>query len=157
MKWTIHAVGSRLWEACENLSWAQLCPIIGRLILAWPQPQKSAGCSTAAFPKLFMFREVKSRFLLLQCHTPPWELLLHLLFFIGYKRLTEGGCEGFLMWNGLIGWWLARGLPQNAAAAYWVMLEIRVNMGHCKSEYQDFKKAKENMGQSESKERDFKE
>jgi hypothetical protein len=43
------------------------------------------------------------------------------------------------------------------------MLEIRGNMGQCKSEDQDFKrdyakeKLKENMGQSESKERDFKE
>jgi hypothetical protein len=39
------------------LSKAQLCPIIGRLSLAWPQLQKSAKCSTAAFPKLFAFRE----------------------------------------------------------------------------------------------------
>jgi hypothetical protein len=55
------------------------------------------------------------------------------------------------------------------------MLEIRGNMGQCKSEHRDFKKAKErrwdsvslrtetlreikeNMGQCESKERDFKE
>jgi hypothetical protein len=39
------------------------------------------------------------------------------------------------------------------------MLEIRGNMGQCKSEGQDSKRdyAKENMGQSESKERDFKE
>jgi hypothetical protein len=55
------------------------------------------------------------------------------------------------------------------------MLEIRGNMGQCKSEHKDFKKAKErtwdsaslraktlreikeNMGQSESKEGDFKE
>jgi hypothetical protein len=28
-------------------------------LLAWPQPQKSAGCSAAAFPKLFRFREAR--------------------------------------------------------------------------------------------------
>jgi hypothetical protein len=32
--------------------------MIGRLSLAWLQSQKSAKCSTAAFPKLFTFREV---------------------------------------------------------------------------------------------------
>jgi hypothetical protein len=32
--------------------------MIYRLSLTWPQLQKSEKCSTAAFPKLFMFREV---------------------------------------------------------------------------------------------------
>jgi hypothetical protein len=37
------------------------------------------------------------------------------------------------------------------------MLEIRENMGQCKSEHQNFKKAKKNMRQCKSKEKDFKE
>jgi hypothetical protein len=35
------------------------------------EESENAKCSTAAFPKLFTFREVESRFLLLQCHAPP--------------------------------------------------------------------------------------
>jgi hypothetical protein len=54
-----------------------------RLSLAQPQLQKRVKekCSIVASPKLFMFREVESRFLLLQCHAPPQELLLHLLVY----------------------------------------------------------------------------
>jgi hypothetical protein len=46
--------------------------MIYRLNMARPQLQKGvkAKCSTAAFPKLFTFREVESRFLFLQCHAP---------------------------------------------------------------------------------------
>jgi hypothetical protein len=40
-----------------------------------------AKCITASFPKLFTFREVESLFLLLQCHTPSGELLLHFLVY----------------------------------------------------------------------------
>jgi hypothetical protein len=66
--------------------------MIYRVSLAWSQLQKGlrAKCSTAAFPNLF--REVESKFLLLQCYTPPRELLLHLLV---YKRSPEGGHGGF--------------------------------------------------------------
>jgi hypothetical protein len=48
------------------------------------------------------------------------------------------------MGDGLIGWWLARGLLQNdAAAAAELMPEIRGNMGQCTDEHRGFKKAKE--------------
>jgi hypothetical protein len=39
----------------------QLCPINCRLGLAQPQLQKRARCSTAVFPKMFMFREKQSQ------------------------------------------------------------------------------------------------
>jgi hypothetical protein len=45
------------------------------------EESEKAKCSTAASPKLFMFSEVESRFLLLRCHAPPQELLLYLLVY----------------------------------------------------------------------------
>jgi hypothetical protein len=48
-----------------------------------------AKCSTAAFPKMFTLQR-ESRFLSLQCHGPPQELLLT-SFTTVYKRLAEGG------------------------------------------------------------------
>jgi hypothetical protein len=71
--------------------------------------------------------------------------------------------RGFLMADWLVGCY---------CCCCWVKLEIRGNMGQCKSEHQDFKKIKErswdsaslrtetlkgNVGQSKSNERDFKE
>jgi hypothetical protein len=67
-----------------------------------------AKCSTDAFPKLFTFREVESRFLLLQCHTPLWDCCSTSLFTTGYKKLAEGGHKVFLMEEGFWwGFWLA--------------------------------------------------
>jgi hypothetical protein len=63
------------------------------------------------------------------------------LFTTGYKRLAERGCEGFLMG---VDWWAACQNDITAAA------EIRGNMGQCKSEHQDFKKAKERTWDSAS-------
>jgi hypothetical protein len=90
------------------------------LSLAWPQLQKGAKAksSTAAFPKLFTFRE-RSRNSGFSCYnvTPlPKNYCSISLFTTGYKRLSEGLIEGFLMGDGLIGWWLPRGLPLNDVA-----------------------------------------
>jgi hypothetical protein len=54
---------------------------MGRLSLAWPQPQKRAKgkCSTAAFPTLFMFIKVGAQVSLVTMSHPFPELLLHLL------------------------------------------------------------------------------
>jgi hypothetical protein len=109
-----------------------------RLSSAQSQPQNKVRirCRAAAFPKMFLQAEIgtapaiekgnaaqllflgclssekqECRFLLLQCHAPPPELLLHLLFTTGYKRLAEGGCQafafGFLMGKALGFWFLA--------------------------------------------------
>jgi hypothetical protein len=61
--------------------------------LAQPQPQKGvrAKCTTAAFPKMFTFKECNV--------TSLWELLLTSLFATVYKRLAgggQGGCVSFL-------------------------------------------------------------
>jgi hypothetical protein len=83
---------------------AQLYPMFCRLSLAQPQPQNKVRirCRAAAFPKMFLQAEIgtvsaseeenaeellflsclhsdedESRFPLLQCHTPPHEMLFH--------------------------------------------------------------------------------
>jgi hypothetical protein len=53
----------------------------------------------------------------------------------------------FLMGDGLIGGLLARMV---LLVGCWVILEIRENMGQCKSEHWDFKKAKERTQYSAS-------
>jgi hypothetical protein len=61
-----------------------------------------ARCSTAAFPKLFMFREVAMQVSLVTISCPPQELFLTSLFTLfttGYKRHAEEGQKGFLMGN----------------------------------------------------------
>jgi hypothetical protein len=93
--------------------------------------ERSANCNTAVFPELFKFREVGTRFLLLHCHTPVVNISL---FTTEYKKLAEGGLEGF-WWRGfLMGDWLV-------GCCCWVMLEIRGNMRQCKSEHWGFKKS----------------
>jgi hypothetical protein len=49
-----------------------------------------------------MFKEAETRLLLLQCHTPPREPLLH-LFTAVYKRSVEGGLEVFFTLGFLFG------------------------------------------------------
>jgi hypothetical protein len=39
--------------------------------MAQATEREKAKCSTAAFPKLFTFREIDNRFLLLKCHALP--------------------------------------------------------------------------------------
>jgi hypothetical protein len=60
---------------------------------------KKAKCSTAAFPKLFMFREVGTvgtQVSFVTVSTPLHENYCSTsLFTTGYKRLAEGGHEVF--------------------------------------------------------------
>jgi hypothetical protein len=70
--------------------------MICRLSLAWPQPQKGvkAKCSTAAFPKLFTFREragfsYYNVMLLPRIVAPPPHLPLYI------KDLLKGVLMGF--------------------------------------------------------------
>jgi hypothetical protein len=89
-----------------------------------------AKCSTAAFPKLFMVIEVESRCLLLQCHVPPPELLLHLLVYHWLQRTCLRRTRVFF--DGLVDWWAA--CKNDAIVAAAGCLSI------CKSEGQDFKR-----------------
>jgi hypothetical protein len=59
------------------------------------EENKKAKCRTAAFPKLFTFREVGTQVSLVMMSGPSQELLLYLLVSTGYKRLAEEGLEGF--------------------------------------------------------------
>jgi hypothetical protein len=65
--------------------------------LAQPQPQKRARCSTVVFPELFMFREVKSRFILLTAVAPPPYLPLDVTDWL--KEDVKFFDGGFLMGN----------------------------------------------------------
>jgi hypothetical protein len=78
-----------------------------RLSLAWPQLQKGvmAKCSTAAFPKLFTFREVGMQVFLVTMSHPFWRTVapppcLTLDIKDSLKedaRFLDGGLMGFLM------------------------------------------------------------
>jgi hypothetical protein len=92
--------------------------MIYRLSLAWPQPQKRGKCSTAAFPKLFTFREVGMQVshVTMLCPSPrtvapPPCLPLDIKDSLKEdSRFFDGGVffMGFLMGDGLIGGLLAR-------------------------------------------------
>jgi hypothetical protein len=66
--------------------------MIYRLNMARPQLQKGvkAKCSTAAFPKLFTFRE-RAGFSCYNVMPIPENCCSTSLFTTGYKRLAEGG------------------------------------------------------------------
>jgi hypothetical protein len=71
-------------RTCESWTWAgqdaaQLL-FLGCLSIGppWHSPGHGGGrCSTAAFPKLFTFREAGTQVSPVQCHAPPQESLLH--------------------------------------------------------------------------------
>jgi hypothetical protein len=62
------------------------------------EESEKARCSSAAFPKLFMFREVEMQVSLVTVLLP--ELYSTSLFTTGYRRLAEGGQEAFWMKGG---------------------------------------------------------
>jgi hypothetical protein len=57
-------------RSLSELDISTAVPNISTLSLAWPQPQKSAGGSVAAFPKLFTFREVGTQVSLVTMSLP---------------------------------------------------------------------------------------
>jgi hypothetical protein len=63
----------------------------------WPCPshrrEQEARCSTAAFPKLFTFRE--AGFSCYNVSLLPENCCPTSLFTTGYKRVAEGGCKVF--------------------------------------------------------------
>jgi hypothetical protein len=100
----------------------------------WHSPsrrrEQEAKCSTAAFPKLFTFREREQVSLVTMSLSSPRTVAPPPCLPLGI-RLAEEGCEGFLMGDILIGGRLERGLLLNdsAGCCCWVILEIRGNMG----------------------------
>jgi hypothetical protein len=93
-------VESGVWEAYEDWTWAQKCPIICRLGWHSPQPQKGARarCSTAGFPDMLIFREQRLQAPPVpnSCNvTPTKNYCSTSLFATVYNKLTggrQGGC-----------------------------------------------------------------
>jgi hypothetical protein len=57
--------------------------------------EQEAKCSTAAFPKLFMIREVAMHFSLVTVSCLPQELLLHLLVYLVYHWINKWRTKRF--------------------------------------------------------------
>jgi hypothetical protein len=106
-------VGSRVGEAYEDISTVVLNILQAEFGTApATEESKKAQCSSAAFPKLLCSEKQEHRFLLLQCHTPPWRTVAHLpclpliikdsqkedVRLLDEGRLLDGG--GFLLGRG---------------------------------------------------------
>jgi hypothetical protein len=123
------------------------------------QKGAKAKCNTAAFPKLFMFREVGWQVsLVVMSHPFPRTVAPppYLPLFIKYSLKEDRRVDGIGLEDGLIGW-LWKLLP---GAAYENDTAAADDAGCCVSvslRTKTLREIKGNMGQCKSKERDFKE